>query len=128
MVNPNIDIRNICNYSIHSITNFYLIISVVTDVDLVHPVVVEELLPILPGHKGRGVHSTPVANNETISFAGLGEFKERVLNLHHGLQKVFLKLILSINGEFCKIDTPAKKNSGSFWNPVNFPSKVFKEC
>ena len=91
MVNPNIDIRNIYNYPIHSINNFYLIISVVTDVYLVHPVVVEQLLPILPGHEGRGVHGAPVANNQTISFAGLGKFKERVLNLHHGLQKVFLK-------------------------------------
>ena len=53
-----------------------LVISVVSDIDLVQLVLLHQLLPLLPGDEGGGVHSPSVADDETVPLTGLGQGKE----------------------------------------------------
>ena len=67
-------------------------VPVVPDVDLVAHVPLEDLIPLLLGDKGGGVHGAAVADDQAVALAGLGEGKEGVLDLDHGAQKVFLHI------------------------------------
>jgi len=103
------------------------VVSVVPDVHLVQLVLVHQLLPLLPGDEGRGVHGSPVADDETVPLAGLGQGEERVLDLNHRPQQVLLELDLSIFREISKVDATSQQDSRSFRDPVDLPAEVLKE-
>ena len=68
----------------------YLVVSVVADVDLIHLVPEQHLLPVFLGHEGGGVHCPAVADDQAVPLARLGQGKEGVLDLDHGPQEVLL--------------------------------------
>ena len=51
----------------------------------------KDVLPLLPRDEGRGIHGAAVTDHKDVPIlSGHGEVKKCVLNLDHGLQKVFL--------------------------------------
>ena len=132
-------------------------IPVVPDVDLVAHVPLQNLVPLLLRDKGGGVHGAAVADHEAVALAGLGESEERVLNLDHRAQKVFLhiqpqtevtedqycdkvglgrsnigsianlELDLSVLWQIRKVDASTQKDGGSLRDPIYFPSQVLEE-
>merc|ERR550525_1668516 len=104
-----------------------LVVPVVPDVDLVAHVPLEDLIPLLLGDKGGGVHGAAVADDQAVALAGLGEGKEGVLDLDHGAQKVFLELDLSVLGQIGKVDSSAEKDGGGLRDPIHLPAQVLEE-
>ena len=132
-------------------------IPVVPDVDLVAHVPLQNLVPLLLRDKGGGVHGAPVADHEAVALAGLGESEERVLNLDHRAQKVFLhiqpqtevtedqycdkvglgrsnigsianlELDLSVLGQVGEVDASAQEDRGSLRDSVDLPAQVLEE-
>ncbi len=61
----------------------YLIVSIVSNLNLVETISGEDALPLVARDEGWGVHGATIANDQAIAIRRFGQVKKCILDLEH---------------------------------------------